>query len=229
MVPHVHAVLDKMTDFSTRVRGGDWKGHTGQRIRNVVNIGIGGSDLGPVMAYEALKSYSDRAHDVPVRLECRRHRSGGSDSRPRSGGNPVYRGLENLHDAGDDDQRPQRPRLVAQRSGRRCRGRGPTLRRGFDKRREGGGVRHRHQQHVRVLGLGRRAIFDGPRPSGSRRCWPSGRRVFARCSTDFTRWTSTSAPRRSIRTCRCCWVCWESGTPISSTRRPSLSCRTNST
>ena len=61
VVPHVHAVLDKMTDFSNRVRGGDWKGHTGQRIRNVVNIGIGGSDLGPVMAYEALKSYSDRA------------------------------------------------------------------------------------------------------------------------------------------------------------------------
>jgi len=61
VVPHVHAVLDKMTDFSTRVRSGDWKGHTGRRIRNVINIGIGGSDLGPVMAYEALKFYSDRA------------------------------------------------------------------------------------------------------------------------------------------------------------------------
>ena len=56
----VHAVLDKMADFAERVRGGDWKGHTGKRIRNVVNIGIGGSDLGPVMAYEALKHYSDR-------------------------------------------------------------------------------------------------------------------------------------------------------------------------
>jgi glucose-6-phosphate isomerase len=61
VVPGVHAVLDKMTDFSNRVRGGEWKGHTGRRIRNVVNIGIGGSDLGPVMAYEALKHYSDRA------------------------------------------------------------------------------------------------------------------------------------------------------------------------
>src|SRR5690348_3441497 len=61
VVPQVHAVLDKMTDFSTRVRSGVWKGHTGQRIRNVINIGIGGSDLGPVMAYEALKHYSDRA------------------------------------------------------------------------------------------------------------------------------------------------------------------------
>src|SRR6202040_3844683 len=59
VVPQVHAVLDKMTDFSNRVRGGQWKGHTGKRIRNVINIGIGGSDLGPVMAYEALKRYSE--------------------------------------------------------------------------------------------------------------------------------------------------------------------------
>src|SRR5207253_10292246 len=61
VVPDVHAVLDKMAGFSNRVRSGAWKGHTGQRIRNVVNVGIGGSDLGPVMAYEALKHYSDRA------------------------------------------------------------------------------------------------------------------------------------------------------------------------
>jgi glucose-6-phosphate isomerase len=60
VVPQVHAVLDKMADFAGRVRSGAWKGHTGKRIRNVVNIGIGGSDLGPVMAYEALKHYSDR-------------------------------------------------------------------------------------------------------------------------------------------------------------------------
>ncbi|HXY07640.1 MAG TPA: glucose-6-phosphate isomerase [Terriglobales bacterium] len=61
VVPEVHSVLDKMTDFSARIRSGEWKGHTGKRISNVVNIGIGGSDLGPVMAYEALKYYSDRA------------------------------------------------------------------------------------------------------------------------------------------------------------------------
>ena len=61
VVPEVHAMLDKMADFANRVRSGLWKGHTGKRIRNVVNIGIGGSDLGPVMAYEALKFYSDRA------------------------------------------------------------------------------------------------------------------------------------------------------------------------
>jgi glucose-6-phosphate isomerase len=61
VVPEVHAVLDEMSEFSKRVRSGAWKGHTGKRIRNVVNIGIGGSDLGPVMAYEALKHYSERS------------------------------------------------------------------------------------------------------------------------------------------------------------------------
>ena len=61
VVPAVHLVLDKMADFCDRVRSGAWKGHTGKRIRNVINIGIGGSDLGPVMAYEALKHYSERA------------------------------------------------------------------------------------------------------------------------------------------------------------------------
>jgi len=60
VVPQVHAVLDKMAGFSNRVRSGEWKGHTGKRIRNVINIGIGGSDLGPVMAYEALRYYSQR-------------------------------------------------------------------------------------------------------------------------------------------------------------------------
>src|SRR5262249_31048785 len=64
VVPLVHAVLDKMAQFSDRVRGGEWKGFTGKRIRNVINVGIGGSDLGPVMAYEALKHYSDRAMTI---------------------------------------------------------------------------------------------------------------------------------------------------------------------
>jgi len=66
VVPEVHAVLDKMAEFSDRVRSGEWKGYTGKRIRNVVNIGIGGSDLGPVMAYEALRHYS--AHDMTFRF-----------------------------------------------------------------------------------------------------------------------------------------------------------------
>ncbi|GAA4334725.1 glucose-6-phosphate isomerase [Streptomyces venetus] len=61
VVPGVHAVLDKMTEFADRVRSGEWTGHTGKRIRNVVNIGIGGSDLGPAMAYEVLRAYTDRS------------------------------------------------------------------------------------------------------------------------------------------------------------------------
>src|SRR2546425_11619203 len=65
VVPEVHAVIDAMADFSNRVRSGAWKGHTGKRIRNVINIGIGGSDLRPVRGHEALKHYSDR------RLTCR--------------------------------------------------------------------------------------------------------------------------------------------------------------
>jgi len=61
VLPKVHAMLDRMSDFCNQVRSGQWKGFTGGAIRNVVNIGIGGSDLGPVMAYEALRHYSDRA------------------------------------------------------------------------------------------------------------------------------------------------------------------------
>ncbi|MEU0075700.1 glucose-6-phosphate isomerase, partial [Streptomyces sp. NPDC006332] len=61
VVPGVHAVLERMSDFAGRVRSGEWTGHTGRRIRNVVNIGIGGSDLGPAMAYEALRAYTDRS------------------------------------------------------------------------------------------------------------------------------------------------------------------------
>jgi len=66
VVPEVHAVLKQMTAFANHVRSGVWRGHTGKRIRNVVNIGIGGSDLGPVMAYEALKYYSQR--DITFRF-----------------------------------------------------------------------------------------------------------------------------------------------------------------
>jgi glucose-6-phosphate isomerase len=66
VVPGVHAVLEKMAGFAQRIRSGEWKGHTGKRIRNVVNIGIGGSDLGPVMAYEALKHYAQR--DLTMRF-----------------------------------------------------------------------------------------------------------------------------------------------------------------
>ena len=99
VVPEVHAVLDRMADFSERVRSGAWKGHTGKRIRNVINIGIGGSDLGPVMAYEALRHYAERTMTFRFISNV-----DGTDfveavARLRSGGDVVHRLLQDLHHA----------------------------------------------------------------------------------------------------------------------------------
>ena len=119
VVPGVHAVLDKMAGFADRVRSGDWKGHTGKRIRNVINIGIGGSDLGPVMAYEALKHYQPARSDVSVCLECRWDGlcRGGAGS--ECGGDAVPGRFEDVYDAGDDDECAYGARLVAGGAGRR--------------------------------------------------------------------------------------------------------------
>ena len=106
---------DKMADFADRVRSGAWTGHTGKRMRNVVNIGIGGTDLGPAMAYEALRRLHRTRSHVPVRQQRRRHRLLGSDARPRPRGDAVHRLLEDVHHARDADQRPQRARLAARR------------------------------------------------------------------------------------------------------------------
>ena len=94
--------------FAERVRTGEWTGHTGKPIRNVVNIGIGGSDLGPVMAYEALRALRRPRPDLPLRLQRRRHRLRRGHARPRSRRDAVHRLLEDLHHARDADQRPQR-------------------------------------------------------------------------------------------------------------------------
>ena len=161
VVPQVHAVLDKMSDFSNRVRSGEWKGHTGKRIHNVINIGIGGSDLGPVMAYEALRHYSDPAMSFAFRFQRRRHGLRGSRSRPGRGRDVVHHLLENVHDSGNDDERPHGPRLVHGGSGRRRESSGQALRCGVDKRSGSLQVRHRHRQYVWLLGLGWRALLDG--------------------------------------------------------------------
>ena len=161
VVPQVHAVLDKMTDFSNRVRSGTWKGHTGKRIRNVINIGIGGSDLGPVMAYEALKQYSDRAMtfrfvsniDGTDLVEATR------DLDPAETlfivSSKTFTTLETMTNA-----QSARDWLLTG-LGNDAKSRGEAFRRGFDECREGVRVRHRYRQHVRVLGLGRRALFHG--------------------------------------------------------------------
>ena len=198
VVPEVHAVLDRMGAFADQVRSGEWKGFTGKRIRTVVNIGIGGSDLGPVMAYEALEHYSDRG------LDCRFVSNvDGTDfaeavARPRPGRDALHRRLQDVHHAGDDDQRPHRPDVVAGRLEGREGGR-PPLRRALHQRQGGGEVRHRHGQHVRLLGLGRRPVLDG---LGHRPVHHDRRRAGElppRCSPASTPWTSTTAPRRFDR------------------------------
>ena len=119
VVPQVHAVLDKMADFSNRVRSGAWKGHTGKRIRNVINIGIGGSDLGPVMAYEALKHYSDRAMTFRFVSNVDGTDFAEAIARPRSGRNTFHRLFKNIHNAGDDDQCSNARATGRSRAGRR--------------------------------------------------------------------------------------------------------------
>jgi hypothetical protein len=163
IVPHVHTVLAKMADFSSRVRGGAWKGHTGKPIRNVINIGIGGSDLGPVMAYEALRHYSQR--DLTFRFVSN---IDGTDFAEATRDLDAEETLfivflwvdKNIHDSGDDDQRPDGARLGSQDVETSC-GCRQTFRCGLDQRRRGDEVRDRYREYVRVLGLGRRALFDG--------------------------------------------------------------------
>jgi glucose-6-phosphate isomerase len=98
VVPGVHEVLDRMADFSNRIRSGEWKGHTGKRIRNIINVGIGGSP------------------DRPFRFERRWHRFRRSDSRPRPCGNALHHLVENVHDARDNDQRADRSRVESERA-----------------------------------------------------------------------------------------------------------------
>ena len=110
VVPKVHAVLDRMAKLADQLRSGSWKGHTGKAIRNIVNIGIGGSDLGPVMAYEALRHYS-AVFDRSFHLQHRRHRLRRGYPRSRCRGDDVHYLLEDFYHSGNDDQCPYRARL----------------------------------------------------------------------------------------------------------------------
>ena len=185
-----------MAAFSDRVRSGDWRGHTDRPIRNVVNIGIGGSDLGPVMAYEALRHYSDR--DMTFRfvsnvdstdiVEATR------DLDPAETlfivSSKTFTTLETMTNA--QSARDWAARRHSTTSSDR-----QALRRRLDQRREGRRVRHRHRQHVRILGVGRRSLLDGlgDRPLDDARGRP---RAFPRDARGVPRRsTSTSAPPRS--------------------------------
>ena len=218
----------RMAGFADRVRSGAWTGHTGKRIRNVVNIGIGGSDLGPVMAYEALRHYSQRDLDVALRLQ---RRSAPISSKPRATSIPPRRCSSSAPRPSPRRRRwpTPTPRATgACRARRRGRGR-EALRRRLDQRRRRARVRHRHRQHVRVLGLGRRPLFDGlgdravddgrdrpgPLPRHARRLPRHGR----------------AFPQRAIRTqpAGADGAARRSGTTTSSAPPPSRCCRTRNT
>ena len=160
VVADVHAVLDRMAAFSDSLRSGEWRGHTGRAIRNVVNIGIGGSDLGPVMAYRALRAYSRR--DLTFRfvsnVDATDVVEATRDLDPEETLFVVC--SKTFTTRRDDHERADREGVAARRPRRRGSGR-QALRRRLDESRGGGGVRDRSRERVRLLGLGRRALLDG--------------------------------------------------------------------
>ena len=193
VVKEVHETLDRMAAFAERVRSGEWTGHTGKPIRNVVNVGIGGSDLGPVMAYEALRHYSRR--EMTFRFVSNVDGTDFAEStRDLDPAETLFVDLlEDLHHAGDDDQRPHRPRVVAGRP-RRRRGRGrQALRRRLDQRRGGRRSSASTPRTCSASGSGWGAATRWTRRSASRPCWRSARPASTRCWPASTRWTSTSA------------------------------------
>ena len=228
VMPAVNAVLARMRDFSERVRGGGWRGHSGETITDVVNIGIGGSDLGPLMVCEALKPYQSpdlRPHFVSnVDGAHLVHTLEGLDPARTLFivASKTFTTQETMTNAAS-----ARAWLVGG-LGRRRRGR-EAFRRGLDQRQGGRRLRHRYRQHVRVLGLGRRPLLamvgDRPADRARRRLRPlRGAPRRARM-----RWTSISAPRRSSGTCRSSSACSASGTATSSVPRAMPCCPTTST
>ena len=229
VVPDVHAVLDRMADFVNRVRGGAWTGHTGQRIRNVVNIGIGGSDLGPVMAYEALRHYSDRTLTFRFvsNIDGTDFAEAVRDLDPAVTlfivSSKTFTTLETMTNA----------RTAREWSLAGLRGDETSVARHFaavsTNAGGGGDVRDRPRQHVRVLGLGRRPLLHGVRdrplddaggrpgslPGHARRLSRDGRALPHRA----LRAEPAGAHGRS----------WASGTPTSWARTRSRCCRTSST
>ncbi len=192
VVAEVHEVLDRMAAFSDRVRSGEWKGHTGKPIRNVVNIGIGGSDLGPVMAYEALRHYAEReltfrfVSNVDSTDFVEATRDLDAEETLFIVSSKTFTTLETMTNA------QLGARVGAGRARRRVGGR-QALRRGLDERREGVPSSASTPTTCSGSGTGSAAATRWTRRSASRRCSPSAPTASARCSPASTRWTSTSA------------------------------------
>ena len=227
VVPAVHAVLDKMEGFANSVRSGAWKGHTGKPIANVVNIGIGGSDLGPVMAYEALRYYSRR--DLTFRfvsnVDATDFAEAVRDLDPAQTlfivASKTFTTLETMTNAHLARQ------WSARRLGRRRNSGRQAFRRRLDECRKGRAVRHRHREHVRVLGLGRRPLLDGlghwpVHDAGDRTA-----RISARCWPDFMQMDEHFRTPPFERNLPVLLGLLRSGTTISSALKRWPCCRTN--
>ena len=158
------------------------------------------------MAYEALRHYSDRSHDVPIRFQRRRHGLRGGGPRPRSCGDTVHRFLEDLHDAGDDDERPDARATGRSRASAAKSSRWPSI---LSRSRR---MRRRYPSSASIpptcsaSGTGSVGATPWIPRSAFRRCSPSARKISAPCWTASTRWTSTSAPPPSSAICRCSWA-----------------------
>ena len=200
VVAEVHETLDRMAAFAERIRSGEWKGHTGKPIRNVVNVGIGGSDLGPVMAFEALRFYARR--DMTFRfvsnvdstdlVEATRDLA--ADETLFVISSKTFTTLEtmtNAHTArqwalaalGDETAIAKHFVAVSTNAA------------------EVQTLRHRHRATCSASGTGSAGATRWTRRSASRRCSRSAPTHSASCSQASTRWTSTSATPRSNETC----------------------------
>ena len=223
--PDVHEVLDRMAAFAERVRGGDWTGHTGKRIRNVVNIGIGGSDLGPVMAYEALRHYSRR--DLTFRFVSN---VDGTDfaeaTRDLDPAETLFIvSLEDVHHARDDDQRPHARATGRSRRSAATRRRSPST--SSPSRPTPRRWRSSASTPSNMFGFwdwvgGRYSMDSAIGLSTMLAIGPDGFREHARRLPRDGR--ALPHARRSSATCRCCWACSASGTATSSAPRPSPCC-----
>ncbi len=167
VVPEVHEVLDRMAAFADKVRSGEWKGHSGKRIRTVVNIGIGGSYLGPEMAYRALRTFRDPDDRRPLCRQCRRRRLREGDRRRRSARDAVHHRLQDLHDAGNHDQR-RTSRATGSSRASAPRRRRQTFRRALDQCRRRSRNSASTPPTCLASGTGSAAAIRWIPPSGSR-------------------------------------------------------------
>ena len=203
VVKQVHEVLDRMGDFCERVRGGEWRGHTGRPIRNVVNIGIGGSDLGPVMAYEALRHYSEREMTFRFvsNVDGTDFAEATQDLDPAETlfvvSSKTFTTLETMTNA-----RTAREWALA------ALGDEEAIARHFvavsTNAEEVSSSSASTPTTCSASGSGSAGATRWTRRSASRRCSPSAPSASPRCSPASTPWTSTSATPRSSATCRCC-------------------------